>query len=147
MSEETTTASALRERILGSRTLPEREIDVPEWPDPEGKPTKILLIGMTGKERAGFLNATAKNGRVDVIAGYPDLLIRSCYDPASRQRIFAPADRDALLELFGRALDRVSEAAIDLNGLADSARSAAREGLKRENDADTSPSQNGSAEP
>ena len=107
--------STLRERILSASDIQEEIVDVPEWG------VQVLVRGMTGAQRAAYLEAAAPGGRANIANAYALLVITCALDPATRQPIFEMADRDALMAKSGRALERIAMAAMRLSGLTQAA--------------------------
>lgn len=104
--------SNLRNQILTAEDIPFESVEVPEWG------TTVNVRGMTGKQRAAFLkNATDAQGNVSFDRFYAELVIASTYDPETGELVFEPADRDALNNKSGRALERVASVATRLSGL------------------------------
>ena len=98
------------DKILGADDLLEQTVDVPEWGD-----IKVLLRGMTGRQRVALVD---KIGNKDRTHMYADILIATAYDPDDREPIFEAADRDALSAKSGAVLERLSLIVIqDLSGV------------------------------
>jgi len=113
----------LRDKILAAKDIQDEVVDVPEWG------VKLLVRGLTGRQRARLLqNAVDANGNVDLERIYPELVIYSVYDPETGEQVFKPADRDALADKSGAALERIAQVAMRLSGLSANAVKEAKNG-------------------
>lgn len=111
---------SLRDQILSASDIAEESVDVPEWG------VKLQVRGLTGMERATFIRDCAgKDGRIDPIRGYPELVIMTARDPETGDAVFTNADRDVLMTKAGSALDRVADVALRLAGLTNEAAATA----------------------
>ena len=98
-----------RETILQADDIRETVETVPEW---DG--VKILLRAMDGKQHARYIDVAVQG---ESAFRYADILINSAHDPDTRELLFDPADRDALMEKDGGVLMRLSLIVIrDLSG-------------------------------
>lgn len=104
-------ASELRKQVLEVDDIESEIVEVPQWN------VKILVKGMSGKARAQFLRNTAQGDRVDFERFYPELIIATAHDPESGERVFDPADRDALNTKSGAALDLLATRAMQISGI------------------------------
>ena len=118
-------ASELRKTVLESDDIEEEIVDVEQWG------VKLLIKGMSGKGRAQFLKRTAKGNQVDLEKFYPELIIATAFDPDDPdEKVFEPADRDALSSKSGAALEAVSGVALRLSGMGPGATEEAAEDLE-----------------
>ncbi|HEX6956263.1 MAG TPA: hypothetical protein VF156_15420 [Agromyces sp.] len=117
-------ANGLRERILAARDIKHETVHVDEWG------IDLIVRSGTARQRARLLDAAVKPGKgdevkVDLEKIYPDLVIHSCVDPSvfdenapeAAPTLFNAADRDALLEKNGSALESIAKVAQKLWGL------------------------------
>ncbi len=103
---------SLRESILGAKDIQTETVSVPEWD------VTVQVRGLTGTQRARLLkNGFEPSGAVNFERLYPELVIASTFDPESGERVFTDADRDALNEKSGKALERIAQAAMRVSGL------------------------------
>lgn len=103
---------SLREQILTCPDIRREEIRVEEWQ------ATLQIKGLTGKERAQLLSsAIGKDGRTNFERIYPELVILTACDPETGKPVFERADRDALNEKSGAALERIAQVAMRLSGL------------------------------
>ena len=107
-------ASELRAKILDFDDEETELHEVQQWGGME-----LLVKGMNGRARARFLKASADNGKVDFERFYPELIISTVFDPETGEPVFGKADRDALNNKSGAALDSLAGVAMRLSGLSD----------------------------
>jgi hypothetical protein len=118
-------ASELKAQIFAADDSNAEVIDVPEWGS-----AKIMVKGMTGKDRARFFRESqGKDGRPDFEKFYAELLIATVCDPEDGTRLFEVADKDALLKKSGAVLNRISQVAMRLSGMTQEAMEEAEEDL------------------
>src|SRR5690606_8056060 len=111
---------SLRERILSAQDIQSERVHVPEWD------VEVEVRSMTGQQRAAVLKGATVDGEIDLEKLYPILLIETTYDPESGERIFNPADRDALNAKNSGALERIAKVAMRLSGIEPGAEDAAK---------------------
>jgi len=111
---------SLRERILSAQDIQSERVHVPEWD------VEVEVRSMTGAQRARVLQGATVDGEIDLERLYPILLIETTYDPESGERIFNPADRDALNSKNSGALERIAKVAMRLSGIEPGAEDAAK---------------------
>lgn len=117
-------ASELRNTILNADDLEKEIVDVPEWG------VKIEVRSMTAKERSRILQAAMRDGStVNLERWFPDICIAACFDPDTGEKVFEPADRDALNSKNGAAINRVVEVAQRLAGMGETAVEDAKAGF------------------
>lgn len=103
----------LRSAILETVDVTSEKVTIPEWNGIE-----LEIRSLSGKERAALLQDAANNGgKIDLGKMYPDLVILSSFDPASGERVFSLADRAAVADKNGGALERIAQVAMRLSGL------------------------------
>ena len=104
-----------KEQILAAQDLPEEVVDVPEWGG------KVLIRGMTGAERDAFeesiMVGRGPNREVNLRNFRAKLVARSIVDPQTKERMFSDNEINELGKKSARALQRVFEAALRLNGM------------------------------
>lgn len=105
--------SNLRDTILRTDDTQRDTVTIPEWGGIE-----LEVRSMTGKERARFLESfTDDQGRVQWEQLYPSLIIATCFDPESGERVFLPDDHDELNGKSGAALERIAKVGMRLSGM------------------------------
>lgn len=95
-----------REAILRKRPVETRAVDVPEWGG------EVYVRVLSGRERDAFETAAAKN-QVNLRAR----LACMCLCDDKGERLFQDNEFPKLGDLDGRGLDRVFDAACELNRL------------------------------
>jgi uncharacterized Rossmann fold enzyme len=110
VSEQQQTAD-LRSRIFGIDDIPVEMVDVPEWG------VTIEVRGMTGGDRAAIMQEIGESGSVDFTTFYPDVVIKTAYDPSTGVRIFSEGDRAAILTKAGLVVDRIASVGLRLSGM------------------------------
>jgi hypothetical protein len=105
--------SKLRDKIANIKDIKEEKIHIPEWG------VDLLIRSLSGAARNKIMNASMKNGKVDLDRFYPDIVIASCFDPETGEQVFEPTDRDMLLSKNGAALERIAQKATEMSGLDD----------------------------
>ena len=118
-------AGELRKTILETDDIV--SVLVPEW----GGIT-IEVRAMNGKERAKLLKGAAAGGEVNMEKWFPDLLIATVHDPTTGEKVFEPADRDAINAKSGAAIAAIADVSARLSGLGESDLQAAKEELSSE---------------
>lgn len=119
-------AGELRKTILEADDIISEDVEVPEWD------TTIQVRGMNGKERAKLLKGAAAGGEVNMEKWFPDLLIATVHDPETGEKVFEPADRDALNAKSGSAIATIADVAARLSGLGETDVQLAKEELSGE---------------
>ena len=99
---------SLRDKILTANDLDEEIMDVPEWD------AKVLLIGMTGKQRIVLVDKASGGDKGYM---YADILLAIARDPDTRELIFDPADREALADKSGGVQERLALKVLQLSGV------------------------------
>lgn len=117
--------SDVRSKILNADDVQSEAVEVPEWG------VTVSVRGMTGKERARFLQATVnEDGKPQFDRIYPEILIACTYHPADHPeagtKVFEPTDRDVLNDKSSAPTERIAKVAMRLSGIDDDAKSAAK---------------------
>lgn len=99
-----------RDEILGQDDIKTVPITVPEW---GGK--VVLLKGLSGTERDEFEATNRRNGETKLTNIRARFLVR-CIVNENGTRIFADQDAAALGKKSSKAIDRLWDAAGELNG-------------------------------
>jgi hypothetical protein len=102
----------LRETIFAAKDSKAEIVHVDEWG------VDLEVRSMSGAARAEFLSRyTNEDGSVNWAALYPSLLIATCYDPESGERVFLDSDEDAINTKSGAALETVAQVSLKLSGM------------------------------
>jgi len=92
-----------------------------EFGEPDGSKLTIWVRGMTGLERAEFVDIQGKLGdRVGgdhIRAVYPYLVKKLVFDDETNQPVFNDDDDDLVLTLAGETLELIAKTALELSGL------------------------------
>ena len=129
-------ASELRKTILESEDIQTEIVPVPEW-----NGVKVEVRGMSARERSKLLKrATAGGGELDLERWFPELIIATVFDPETGDKVFEPADRDALNGKNGAAISRITDVASRLSGLSDNAVEEAKQDFCETPDSDSNSS-------
>lgn len=108
-----------KDQIMSADDLQEREVAVPEWGG------TVLIKALTGHERDNFeASVIVGRGRdrdINMRALRAKLSALSIIDPVSKERMFSEKEVRFLGQKSARALQRVFEAAQELNGMTDEA--------------------------
>ena len=102
----------IRQTALNAKDIRTELVTVPEWDD-----VKIEVRGFTLQERLDFYGRVSDGDRINRDNFLPELVISTCFDPDSGQRVFEPADRDMLKTKSAGALERLTQVAMRLSGL------------------------------
>ena len=98
---------SLRDRRFTAKPREER-ITVPEWDNAE-----VVVRGMTGEDRAKFVEIAQKNPfHAEAYA-----IIACVYDPETGKPVYELADRDELMRLDCAFIDRLGLPIMRLSGL------------------------------
>lgn len=102
----------LRDKILNAKDIKTELVVIEEWD------TTVEVKSLTAKKRARIIGeAMDGKGKMDFEKLYPDLVISSTYDPETHEPVFQMADRDALNEKSGGALEKIAQVVLKLSGL------------------------------
>ena len=111
-------ADRLRDKIRQASDIDSEIVDVPEWG------VKVEVRSMTGLQRSRYLKRVGGDaGEVDFEVLYPLLLVSTCHDPESGERLFTEDDVDWLNEKSSRPVERLATVANRLSGLDQNAES------------------------
>jgi hypothetical protein len=106
----------LREKILNMSDVKKELVEIEEWE------CKVEVRSLSGKERAKISSSAVDgNGKVDMENMYPTILIASCFDPETGEKLFTEGDRDILNTKNASALEKIAVVAMRLSGLSQSA--------------------------
>jgi hypothetical protein len=108
-----------KEEILGADDIRTVDVEVPEWPGKDGAPGIVRLRAMMAGEALELVGETAKDVKE---ASKSDVAIRiliRCAVDAQDRPLFTMDDLAKLKTKNSRAVLRLQQAALDLNGLSD----------------------------
>jgi hypothetical protein len=112
--------STIRDQILASLDIPSQKVDVPEW-GVDGVPLSLEVRGMTGRERTRMMEMATTDGEMNLTQIYPQIIIATCFDPATNLQVFEEGDAMALLTKSAVAIDRVAKVGMELSGFTEKA--------------------------
>jgi hypothetical protein len=103
----------LRDKILNSVDVEQEKVYVKQWD------VEILIKGMTGKQRDNLLQqcVNPKTGATNMNKLNTLLVIESCFDPETEEKLFEMADFDLIANKSAGALSKVIQVASRLSGL------------------------------
>lgn len=115
-------ASELRKTILEADDIEKETVEVPQWG------VTVEVRSMTGKQRSAFMKRVSAggSGEVDFERFFAELIIATSFDPETGEQLFEAADRDALNQKSGAALQLLADPAMKLSGLDSGAVEAAK---------------------
>lgn len=109
--------------IVGAKDIPHKDVEVPEWPMPDGSPVELRIRGLNGKERdryeaqmATFRATDDGDMRIEILANRNARILAQClFDPDTDEQL--PLDVDDLGEKSGDVISRLAGIALGLSGL------------------------------
>lgn len=104
-----------RDGILGASDIKTQEVDVPEWGG------SVLIKGMTGAERDAFEGGNRDGSGNQNLRNLRARFLVRCIVNENGTRVFADQDAAALGKKSSSALNRLWEAANDINGTSEAA--------------------------
>lgn len=110
--------SLTKEQILAANDSQLLRVDVPEWPDAEGKPGVVCIRVMSVGERDAYENQWARAKETGLDDFRSRFLVRCLVDEAG-QRLFDNGDISKLASKSARVVDRLWKAAMKHNSLSD----------------------------
>lgn len=114
---------SLRDKILNADDMTSELVDIPAWD------ATVEVRSMDGRSRARLLKlAATESGDVDMEIIYPEMIILCAHDPATGERLFDEADRDALLAKAAGPVETLALAAMRVSGMSGDALDAAGKG-------------------
>ncbi len=112
-------ASKLRATALKAKDIKSERLAVPSWG------VEFEIRGLTGAQRAAMVARATVTTRVDGedVSSVdskilnPLLIVSSCFDPDTGERVFEDADADAINQKSAEAIDLVTAVVLRLNGM------------------------------
>lgn len=122
--------------IQDAQDIPYKDVEVPEWPLPDGSPIELRIRGLNGRERdryeaqmATFRSTSDGEMRMDILANRNARLLAQClYDPETDELL--PIGVDDLAAKSGEVITRLAQIALNLSGLGRGAVEDAGKGSK-----------------
>ena len=97
---------SLRDTILEADDRRSEIVDIPEWG------VKVLVKSMSAKQRGQMVEMVKDKSMVAV-----DICLALVLDPDTGDRVFDPADRDALASKNGDIIDRLAQQVLRISGV------------------------------
>ena len=106
--------------MIGGKLPKTVPVPTPEWPDADGK---VFVRRLSAVDRVAFSAVASAQGANQGV-GFLAFLVAFCASDADGNRGFADNDWKTLQEQPGTVIERISEAADELNVLSNAARDA-----------------------
>lgn len=105
---------SLKERILAAEDMTSEIVEVPEWGD-----VRIEVRSPSAKFRSRLMRQfiDPETGELNYELMYPSLLIATCHDPETGEKVFEDGDIDALNQKNGSLVERIAQAAMRVSGM------------------------------
>lgn len=104
--------SNLKERIKAVEDIQHEVVHVDEWD------VDVEVRGMDGNARADYFNSSYDDdGKPIYGKASVNIVIETCYDPDSGERLFDAGDAEWLAKKSGAALNRLGLKAMQLSGI------------------------------
>lgn len=111
--------ASIRDRIKAIAPYSKDTVHVEEWD------TDIELRSLSLGERNDMLNKSrGEDGQADadISVIYPEMLIRTCFDPETGEKVFAEDDAAFINSLPASIMDKLAIPSMKLSGMADTAK-------------------------
>lgn len=126
-----TVRGSMRDRIAARRPYTSEQVYVASWD--ETVEVRSISLGLRNEMMAKVMDPETKEANVELL--YPELLIRTAYDPETGTRVFADDDLAFLNGQDAGAADIVAKIAMKLSGMTDKAKD---EEAKKSSETETS---------
>jgi len=104
--------SNLSNIIFAADDIESELVEVKQWG------VTVLVKSLTARDRAKMIGgAVQNNGAFQLEEVLPDLVIASCYDPETGERVFLESDRDALMAKSAAPIEQIATVAMRLSGM------------------------------
>jgi hypothetical protein len=105
-------SGSIRDRIRSTADVRSEIVEVEQWG------VKVEVRSMTGRERAAYLQAaTDENGDPDFVAMFPAVVVATCFDPETGERVFQEGDESWLPDKAAAPLDQLARVGLRLSGI------------------------------
>lgn len=129
----------LTDRIITCQDLPEKLIHVPQWK------VDVLVRGLTVGQMREARMASKKNGELVEELLFVHYVIHGTYHPETKQKLFEPAHRDALLNKNVAAVAMIANEVAKLSQLGIDALEEAEKNSPKTPNSDSSSNSPGSS--
>lgn len=104
--------SNLSAKIFAASDIESELVEVAQWD------VTLLVKSITAKDRAVMISGSVENnGEFRLEEILPDLVIASCYDPETGEKVFQSQDRDALMAKSAAPIEQLAQVAMRLSGM------------------------------
>lgn len=111
---------SLRDQILTADDLDRDTVDLGDIRGYEG--VKVEVRSMSAKARAEMLaGSREEDGSVDLVSLYPLIVVATAHDAETGEKLFTPADADALNAKNAGLIERLASAGLRVSGLTEEA--------------------------
>lgn len=130
-------ASNIRDQVRESDDIESEQITVEQWNN-----VTLEVRSMTGRARARMFKGISNvdSGEVDIEKMYPEIIVNTCYDPETGERVFSEEDVDWLNTKSSGALEKVARVGMRLSGMDRQAETEAGKLSKAEENGDSTSS-------
>lgn len=109
----------IKDKILNAK-LKSEKIYISQWD------AEIEVKELNGGQRAKFFDNTVSvdkygNVKTHLEKMNTEIIILSCYDPETGERLFKEEDRELILQASGEAIDQIAQVALKISGLSNNA--------------------------
>lgn len=114
--------SSLRDLVAEQHDSTEELVTVDEWKHPQtGEPLTFLVKSMTGGTRAKMvMSSRREDGEgTDFSKLYPAIIIATCYDPETGEKVFQDDDVELLNSKRASVVEKLGSAGMRVSGLRD----------------------------
>ena len=102
----------LRDRIKEFDDIKKEIVHVDSWGE------DVEVRGLMGCDRASLMNeCLGEDGKLDNTKFYPGIVVSSCYDPETGEKLFQPGDEDWIMRKSAGAIDMLAAKGMKLSGL------------------------------
>ena len=126
---------SIRDRIAKRRPYASREVYVPSWE--ETIEVRSISLGLRNDMLTSVMDEETKEA--DIKKLYPELIIRTAYDPQTGERVFSNDDLAFINGLDAGSADLLAKPALELSGMTDEAKDK-EAGKSSETETSVSPS-------
>ncbi|WIC89087.1 tail assembly chaperone [Arthrobacter phage Ottawa] len=109
---------SIRDRIAKRRPYASREVFVPAWE--ETIEVRSISLGLRNEMLTSVMDEETKEA--DIKKLYPELIIRTSYDPQTGERVFSNDDLAFINGLDAGSADLLAKPALELSGMTDDAK-------------------------
>jgi hypothetical protein len=109
---------SIRDRIVAARPYSSENLYIEAWD--VTVEVRSLTLGVRNDMMTSVINE--ETGKAETERLYPELIIRSTYDPETGERVFSDDDQATLNGVDAGAADKIAKVALRLSGMTDDAK-------------------------